>query len=447
MSNDAAANAGAKPAKRGKKRHATPAKLVALDNEDPFEAISIQDTIEYSFYSKVRPVHPVRTNELVQFLDLSDRVHAIDLSRSLIKVKIKLVKTANKADLGANAKTGIINLITSTLWDRVSTYFNETLVSDNNLYWLSSYLRVLLNVPEERREEQWKSAGWEADEHGKFHSSYLTGGNENSGFVTRAAKLAGSTSATFMGPVLSDGFRISKLLPPGVDIRLNMHPNTSKFVILSGENDEPLLILEDVALYLKKVKLTPDSQTRMLTRIRRQPAIYNMERSAIRTHILPAHTTTFNIDHFLVQEKLPHTITIGIADTNSLAGDYTLNPLSFAKYKLNALRLIVNGVRIPALGDEDEELFDFLSLYEGETGPFEAAPIGIEPYETAAGYYLMRFNLSPRSATYISQERSGKISIQGNFETGLTESKTLVAWLQYHETLTIDHNFEVKTSS
>ena len=420
-----------------------PERRVALEREAPPEPVNIQDTIEYSYYERIRPLHTIQDQEPVTFVEVSDSVHALDLSQSLLKIKLKVVKGDNTI-LTAGQSTSIINFITNTLWSRAEAYLNECKISDHNMYWASSYMDALLNIPEVIKEEQLGAAGYFADTNGKFDTRTLADdGNGNAGFISRNGLVKLSTLTTFCGSLHLDVFKLERLIPAGVKLRLNLFPNPTTFTVMTSETDVPKLVLEDAELYLKKVKLTPDSQLRISKALSLAPAVFPMRKTEVRSHLLANATTAFNLDNFLVQEILPHTITIAFVDTAAVTGDYARNPLLFGKNTLNQFRLIVNNQRIPAMGDNDIEIFDYLALYGGERGPFRSPPIGLSPNKISAGYYILQFRIAPSTASYISEQRSGRVAIEGHFETPLPRGLTMLAFLEYHASMSIDENRQV----
>ena len=175
-----------------------PERRVALEREAPPEPVNIQDTIEYSYYDRIRPLHTIQDQEPVTFVEVSDSVHALDLSQSLLKIKLKVVH-GDDTVLTAGQSTSIINFITNTLWSRTEAYLNECKISDHNMYWASSYMDALLNIPEVIKTEQLSAAGYFADTNGKFDTKTLANdGSGNAGFISRNGLVKLSTLATLL---------------------------------------------------------------------------------------------------------------------------------------------------------------------------------------------------------------------------------------------------------
>ncbi len=206
----------------------------------------------------------------------------------------------------------------------------------------------------------------------------------------------------------------------------------------------PKVVIEDAALHLHKVQLTPDSELRLMKGLDQQNAIYRLPKSLIRTHPLAAQTTAFEIPNFIVSDRLPDTVVIGFTRTAALQGDYKKNVLRFDKNRLDKLVLHVNGQRLAAGGDNNIDLWNYLSLYEDSMPQFLTQDgIGISRLDHPDGYYLIKFQISPSGDEYVSKIKGGTIDLEGNFGTAIADGLTMIAYCQYNSSMEINKKREV----
>ena len=412
---------------------------VGLDSAQIFDPVQRQVTIEDSFYHNVRPAHAIQTGEPIDLVFKSDRIHALDLSKTKLYVKMKLT-AANDANLGNNARVAPVNYPIGTMFDRVETYLNDVRVGDDKHYGFKSYIEVLLSTEEAVKKGQLASGGYFHDEPAKFDNTLVeTNGVKNQGFLDRQQLVDRSASVDLIGRVHSDIFKSRRLLPPGVDLRVTLYPAPDKFTLLAhtGANTSKLLI-QDVTIFLSQVKLTAESESRMLRKLQTTNAIYPIPRAAIRVHHLVQNTTEFRIDNFIRTEKLPDAIVIGFTRTSALQGNIEQNPLEFKKGTLDKLVLHVNDKRIPRQASTDNiELWNYLSLFDND-----AEGNGIKRKEHPHGYFLTKFQLNNVGEDYVSNSKSGRVDVEGNFSTALTAGVTMVAFIEQSGVLELNKHLQ-----
>ena len=413
-----------------------------MDPPNLFDPIPKQDSIEQSFLHRVRPLNALVSGAPITFQDESDQTHALDLSRSKLYVKLKVVK-ANGTAVAALERTGLINYPIGTLWARAEGYLNDTKISDATNYGLKAYVEALLATSTRCKDEQLASAGYYKDDAVEFDSTTVAPPNYNWGFYYRNKLTAESKICELIGPMHLAMFHTGRLIPPGVSLRVTLYPTNNKVALMANAGS-PKVVIEDAALHLHKVQLTPDSELRLMKGLDQQNAIYRLPKSLIRTHPLAAQTTAFEIPNFIVSDRLPDTVVIGFTRTAALQGDYKKNVLRFDKSSLDKLVLHVNGQRLAAGGDNNIDLWNYLSLYEDSMPQFLTQDgIGISRLDHPDGYYLIKFQISPSGDEYVSKIKGGTIDLEGNFGTAIADGLTMIAYCQYNSSMEINKKREV----
>jgi len=159
-----------------------------------------QLSIEKIHFDETRPLANFTDASTIEFAVSGQGSEYIDLKRSRLYVRTKIVK-ADGTDLTVKEKTGTINLPLQTMWSQVDVYMNNKLVSLNSSHYpLKAYLKTVLSSGSDEQNSQLQSQLFFKDDD-PMDSVTL-----NSGFVNRYEYTKLSREFELEGPLMEDVF-------------------------------------------------------------------------------------------------------------------------------------------------------------------------------------------------------------------------------------------------
>jgi hypothetical protein len=226
---------------------------------------------------------------------LKDNKEYIDLSASLLQLKVKLVGNdgnAFKSDL--DTKTAIGNNALHTIFNDVILSLNGKRVEGGQtLYPYKSYMGTVFSKHENAQKNQLKFQGWERDETGKMD---LEAG---SGFVARKKWTEASASKILYGKLDLDFFKQDRLLLPGIDMEIKFEKAKDSFMLQCfNDTIKPSVLIEEAKMQLKIVKVNPTVMAQHAHNLQRNmPALYPINRVVIEHKGLKTGDKEFIFDH------------------------------------------------------------------------------------------------------------------------------------------------------
>jgi len=112
---------------------------------------------EKIYYDETRPLANFTEAQTVEFAVSGQGSEYIDLTRSRLYVRVKIVKADGSA-LTTKEKTGIINLPLHTMRSQVDMYMNNKLVSLNSTHYpWKAYLKTIMSSGYDKQNSQLQS--------------------------------------------------------------------------------------------------------------------------------------------------------------------------------------------------------------------------------------------------------------------------------------------------
>ena len=183
---------------------------------DLFTKVSFQKSIENSSISEIRPTNTISESNTIEFNIYSSIEDYIDLQNIFLSVKGKLVKQdgTNYDDTNDKNRFGLIPYGLFTIWDQISIYLGQTLISQaSNTQAYISYIEALLQATPDKYLTFFKAAGYVSsitdDEHDPDNVV------EWYGKFFKQSKIF-SLYGRFIGSI----FNSEKLLLSGLDMRI-----------------------------------------------------------------------------------------------------------------------------------------------------------------------------------------------------------------------------------
>ena len=154
---------------------------------------------------------------------------SIDLNNSLVEIKVKITKEDAK-DIGVDDVVGPVNDLFNSLFSTVELEVAGVLVTEpNTKYPYRAMIENLINYGKDVQDTRLLCEGWTKDTSAQMGITDPTG--DNAGLKTRTAWFAVSKTVTLTGRPHLDLFHQEKLIPPNVDLKLRLIPNSHKFLL------------------------------------------------------------------------------------------------------------------------------------------------------------------------------------------------------------------------
>jgi len=170
----------------------------------------------------------------------------------------------------------------------------------------------------------------------------------NKGWDHRRAMFAKSNVVQLEGHPFVPIFMQEKLIPGNTPIAIRLFPSKDEFVLHAHADDNERYQMHIVKAYfhfcIKKVSptlLEANVKSLMHNQFR-----YKYTSLMPKFHIIPGGASTFNI-HNLFDGNLPDRITMALAQSTDVNGDYKTNPFYFRHCNARTVHVVVNGQRIP----------------------------------------------------------------------------------------------------
>ena len=135
-------------------------------------------------------------------------------------------------------------------------------------------------------------------------------------------------------------FKQGKLLPPNMEIKVNLTKNYSEFILLSAANRTEKVVFDNVSLRCTFQRPTEMVLNIMEERLRRENAIYHADKNMLTFHSLAEGAEEVTIDN-VFRGDLPYFFIYGIQDRAAFGRARNRNPYSLHKMKNTSIH--VNG--------------------------------------------------------------------------------------------------------
>lgn len=404
-----------------------------------------QLSIEKIHFDETRPLANFTDTSTIEFAISGQGSEYIDLKRSRLYVRAKIVK-ADGSDLVAQEKTGIINLPLQTMWSQVDVYMNNKLVSLNSSHYpWKAYLKTVLSSGSDEQQSQLQSQLYFKDDD-PMDSTTL-----NSGLVNRYEYTKLSREFELEGPLMEDVFNVDKYLIQGVDLYIKLYRSSNPFVLMSEETspDYKLQIL-DATFKTCKIKVDSGVVVNHMKQIEKEAVKYSVRRTEIKKNTIAKASGELIWDNMF--PRRPSLVVVGLIPQKSGNGAYDSNPLNFKHYTATDVGLFVNGESVPArplkldFGNDRKYATAYLNLFEACEKINSDCGLNISRADFGTGYTLYAFPLDPTclDQDYINLVRHGNVRLEMKFGTILPESVTCIAYAEYSDLLEIDNGRQVR---
>lgn len=258
----------------------------------------------------------------------------------------------------------------------------------------------------------------------------------NSGYTLRNEFIKNSRTFDFYIPPTCDILQSDRLLHPSISLRLKFTRSSDAFSILSPENDQYRIEIEDLKLYARYISINPNIINSHAEQIeKKNPLIYPVNRTLMKSYNIPEGETSTYISR-MFSGILPKSVVIGFVNSRAFHGTQKLNPWNFKHYDVSNCSVKMNGENVPLEPytpnfRDDNYIRDYCEFYRN---------IGIDVNENCGnivtpdmykgGCFFSAYDLSGDQCNMLHRHetQTGNIDFQCLFRTPLPESVTVIVY-------------------
>ena len=380
----------------------------------------------------------------------------IDLSKSLILLKLKIVK-ADGTNLDADAEVALINHAGATMFEKLEIALGSAMDNVVNIdnYGYVAYLENKLMNSLDYNKTSGTLSGYYEDTPSQFE----TLSDANLGFKARKALCKNSRTFQLYSKIHSGLINQPKPLKSQIDLTLEFTLPDPDFYImapaLTNQNQQKYRaeILE-AHLVIERLKLSNECNIKIEKYFQNNPIVYQFERTRAWIKDVDTGLSTISFTDFCNKNDLPKFLICGFVKENSFAGKQERNPFNFIPNKVKSLNLTKNGTSITGKrltmdytgGNFSEAYYQFLKSF-GFWNNLEDCSTTPEAF--SSGTTIYGFDLSPtcNGLNYVDQIRQGNMEIDILFDRD-TDQKTKFMVLNIYDSqisinslLRIDKNY------
>ena len=393
-----------------------------------FQPPAVETTVEQVQYIEFLPSSTISKGSVIEFRIPGTSAEYIDLSRSKLKVKVRIVKSDGNP-IKAENQVALVNLSLSSIFRQVDVQMQEKLVGSgtNICYPYKAMLDTLLKYNHDVKEGPLQSELYYKDV-GVMDATPPGG---NSGLMSRYQYTEAGNEVTLEGPVHTDIFQQERLILNGVKIVVSFHPVDNKFALMSSDSEEYAVSITEAILKVCHVKVSDAVILAQNEALNISPALYPHWKSKLMTiSVASGDSTVSNDDIF--NGEIPSKLILALVRTEAFTGSYTLNPFNFLHLNANYLEVTVDGQSVPAKPlrpnfETGDYTSSFLSIFFNKYPTHAGNWITREDYVN--GYSLFCFDIQGQvQEDLFAKHKKGHSRLTINFASSVPYPVMLIVY-------------------
>ncbi|KAF4529787.1 hypothetical protein B566_EDAN018055 [Ephemera danica] len=355
----------------------------------------------------------------------------LDLSRTLINVKLKITKADDTPYLAADGIAPTNNLL-DTLWSNVKIEMNQKTVSDSR------------NIT--AKESHQTASLWYTDEPGKLDDG------TNKALVERKKFTDASKTIDLAGKLHCDLFNTSKYLLNGIDMRLIFVKNKIETLLMKESNvAAPKLKILDASLWIRKVKINPSILLAHANNLNHHTAKYPFKRVEMHNYTISSGSQYHTVENMFLG-RIPTRVIIGLVSHKAFSGAHEKCAFNFQHFDMNYLTPFKNGEQMfsrpyaPVFDDSEYAYaMPYIQSFINTGNHLADDGYRISMEEWQKGYALFPFDLTPDLSAHEQHwciQEQGNLRLELGMKTALKEAVTIVVYAEFREVMEIDRTRE-----
>jgi len=255
-----------------------------------------------------------------------------------------------------------------------------------------------------------------------------------------------------IGRIHADIFFQDRYLINQVNVRLRFIRSRDSFALI--ENEENRIIIEDMILFVQKVKLSPAMVMAHGQKIENQdnPETVKYPVRRVVCKAITVAADLMDVTHKkLFSGQLPNRIIVGLVLNEAFSARPGRNPYNFQHFNLKEISVFADGQNVQNIKPLEMDytttqwICAYNSLYTGTGRLFYDEGLAIERTEYPFGYALYAFDLSPDHTNDEKFEllRTGSVRLQLKFSQRLENPITIIIYAEFQNMIEIDRNRNV----
>ena len=418
----------------------------SISSLDLFSPEIIQKDVESGYWETIASKNTLDNRSIEFEIDAADKLF-VDPQHSYVKTTLR-IRNADNTPLEANAEVSVINYIGATLFKQVDFFMGNNLIQSSNYYHYQGKLEVELSYNSTAKNSWLQSGMYYEDTANQFD----TINNANLGYQKRKNHFAQSRSVEAISRLHLGFFNQQKLLLDNVPVKLIFTRNTDDVCLLTLNDNNVKIEIEDMVLVVRRVKLADHIYNSINMSLSKEDAIYPVSTSKIKVFTKPRGVRDISINNQLSTPDIPSRIVVGMVSNAAFSGSKLLNPFNFKHFNINYADVRINSKSIltrPLTMNMNRrqylDAFYTTMISLGYAGKDDGYNITRDQFD--GGYFLLGFDTSPTlcNGTYADPTQTGNVDIELKFAQELPETVSVIVYCKYSNKIIIDKARQVTT--
>ena len=335
--------------------------------------------------------------------------------------------TKNNGDESDDGDGYLMNNAAHTLIRAIKMTLNNTVVSsEQDNYWIKSYLQTALNHTRSQKESYLTLQGWKEDVSGAFDNLDPTAGAGHNTSLAGMRNVHGDARLFLVCAPLLDVFKTDRLLPPGTKMQIEVYYNTPQLALMAtgADNDtRPKFVIHEPKLHAGYKDPSDDIAARIMSRWKTETWKFPLTLTNFEKHAIPVGTVNTRYDN-LFRGRIPDELVFYFQNHAEGAGAYNRNAFKISR---EGVRVFVNGDEVDAdlnqLDGVNSRMPYARFFFESGSPVQKGAGLDITENEFLEDYYIYRLNLTPNKDAFNGvdgPELGGNLAMDVTFQVAMT---------------------------
>ena len=411
-------------------------------NFDLFTPIVPENVLRSGMTVILKPVNALTDSGPFEFSVPRDPDHYLYLPLTKLYGTVEVVKL-DGTKLTTTESTSICNLFPQSLFKQMEIEIEGTQINDisSSNYAIKAFIETALSFSSEAKTTHLQMAGWSGDSQGKENST------DADSWKKRQEKIL-DKQYHFAMLLHCDFFHMERCLIPNTGFTLKLMRNADSYSFIASDLKAKILI-KDLSLSIRKIKIAPEIDKSIENNLLKEPAIYPLTQSKIKSFLLQSGTSTTSVQS-VFNGTLPQSLIVCFLSAKAYNGDVTANPFTFEHFDLNLLNLRLNGSPVhspPFTPDYSENKYvrEYNNLFDhgGCQHSNNCINIGFKEFKTNSNFYLYDFSPDLCNSFHQHVTKYGYIDIELGWSKPLPNNIYMIVYSSHKQTLVIDGNRNV----